>query len=280
MDDYKFEFKVRRIVNECVNKENKIIYIENETIGEQGLEIINKIIQQNDIFTSVYLINIDDYGYYSVGPDSEEIVKIIKKTNTITWLDLERSHITNIDKFAEALKLNTSIINLNLSGTFPSGPWNTFSDMLKYNKSLKWINLSANGINDNYINILVKGLILSSIEDIDISFNHFGEDGALAIADLLKVNKTIQNINLNNNYYFDDDCATAIAEALKINITIQSIDLNENYFGDAGATAIAEALKINITIRYIDLRDNRFGDAGATAIAEALEVNSKINLKI
>jgi len=50
-----------------------------------------------------------------------------------------------------------------------------------------------------------------------------------------------------------DGGAIAIAEALKSNVTINTLWLSGNQIGDAGTEAIAEALKTNITLKDLHL---------------------------
>ena len=75
----------------------------------------------------------------------------------------------------------------------------------------------------------------------------------------------------------------ALAEALKVNRSITHIDLRENQIEDAGAQAmnqslldpflsmsfrcqaLAEALKVNRSITHIDLCDNQIGQVGVEA---------------
>ena len=65
--------------------------------------------------------------------------------------------------------------------------------------------------------------------------------------------------------------AITIAEALKTNSTLQDLDLMYNKIGDKGAIAIAKASKINSTLQDLDLMYNQIGDKGAIAIAKALK---------
>ena len=70
--------------------------------------------------------------------------------------------------------------------------------------------------------------------------------------------------------------ATCIAEAIKVNKTLTNLNLRNNGIGDAGATCIAEAIKVNKTQTNLDLRSNGISDAGATCIAEAIKINKTL----
>eukprot|EP00434_Breviolum_minutum_P042002 symbB.v1.2.037370.t1/scaffold5500.1/size26397/1 len=122
--------------------------------------------------------------------------------------------------------------------------------------------------------------------------------GMEALAEALKVNKTLTNIDLSRNGIGIKGAkawclgrGSALAEALKVNKTLTNIDLINNWIGKEGAKALAEALKVNMTVTNIDLRLNGIGKEGAeawclargsaapgleTALAEALKVNKTV----
>ncbi|KJE92684.1 hypothetical protein CAOG_009694 [Capsaspora owczarzaki ATCC 30864] len=130
-----------------------------------------------------------------------------------------------------------------------------------------------------------------------------GDAGATAIAEALKVNKSLRKLCLTLNQ-IGDAGAQAIAKALQVNTTLTNLLLWRNQIGDAGAQAIAEALKVNTTLKELhldynqigdaaaiyhrsskngvltegmdSLNQNQIGDAGAQAIAEAFKVNTRL----
>jgi hypothetical protein len=99
---------------------------------------------------------------------------------------------------------------------------------------------------------------------------------AMVIAEALKVNSTLQMLNLNSNNRMGDSGVAAIAEALKVNSSLRRLWLCGNYIEDSGATAIAEALKVNSSLQKLSLGDNQIYASGAEALAEALELNSTL----
>ena len=102
-----------------------------------------------------------------------------------------------------------------------------------------------------------------------------GDDGARAIANALRVNSTLQTLDLFSND-IGADGTRAIAELLRVNTTLQSLDLGRNCMGDDEVRAIAEALRVNSKLQVLDLYGNNIGDDGALAIAEALRVNTTL----
>ena len=56
---------------------------------------------------------------------------------------------------------------------------------------------------------------------------------------------TVQGIHLSRNYIHDEG-AVALADAIKINMTVQEIHLSQNKILYEGFVALAGAIKINI----------------------------------
>jgi Ran GTPase-activating protein (RanGAP) involved in mRNA processing and transport len=66
----------------------------------------------------------------------------------------------------------------------------------------------------------------------------------------------------------------AIAEALRVNTTLTELNLGSNDLGDGAGRAIAEALRVNTMLTSLELGGNRLGkDEGLRAIVETLRVN-------
>eukprot|EP00435_Cladocopium_sp_Y103_P019087 s843_g4.t1 len=99
--------------------------------------------------------------------------------------------------------------------------------------------------------------------------------GAKALAEALKMNTSVANINLEHNKIGSEGAEalaealkinqSALAEALKMNRSVTKIDLVFNNIGAEGAKALAEALKMNTSVTNIDLGWNYIDDEGAKA---------------
>ena len=147
------------------------------------------------------------------------------------------------------------------------------------------LNLSNRGLHCPAA-MLVAYLIpaMSVLTELRPSFNHIGDEGAKAIAEALKVNAVLYNLELGDNavlttLYMNEnkigaEVAKAIAEALKVNAVVTTLSLYYNQIGDEGAKAIAESLKVNAVLTTLDLYRNNIGPEGAKAIAEVLKVNA------
>ncbi|KAL0244722.1 hypothetical protein GEMRC1_008804 [Eukaryota sp. GEM-RC1] len=139
------------------------------------------------------------------------------------------------------------------------------------------IGLSNNSIGPEGAIAIAEALkVNSSVTEIYLENNSIGPEGAIAIAEALKLNSSVTRIYLGNNS-IGPEGAIAIAEALKLNSSVTRIYLGNNSIGPEGAIAIAEALKLNSSVSQIYLHNNSIGNEGAIAIAEALKLNSSVS---
>ena len=87
------------------------------------------------------------------------------------------------------------------------------------------------------------------------SFNQIGIEGATKIAEVLKENHSLTNLDLIENQ-IGNEGATKIAKSLKENRSLTNLDLSQNQIGIEGATKIAEVLKENHSLTNLYLRHN------------------------
>jgi hypothetical protein len=105
--------------------------------------------------------------------------------------------------------------------------------------------------------------------------NEIGDVGTSALADALKVNRSVATIILFTNNICDEG-ASALADALKVNTSVTCISLWNNRIGDKGAAALAGAIEVNMSVTTIDLDENLIGNKGAAALVNALQVNTSL----
>lgn len=125
------------------------------------------------------------------------------------------------------------------------------------------------------VNEKIRSALKKGLKEVSIGMDYIGDNGAKALADVLKVNHLITRLYLSDNQ-IGKEGAKALAEALKVNKKITDFELNFNAIGNEGGKAFAEALKINPRITTIDLTDDWIGMGGIKAIAEVLKENNNI----
>ena len=115
----------------------------------------------------------------------------------------------------------------------------------------------------------------TTLQQLEVSGNSIGQGGATALAEMLKENTTLQQLNVSINS-IGQGGATALAEMLKENTTLQQLNVSINSIGQGGATALAEMLKENTTLQQLSVSINFIGQGGATALAEMLKENTTL----
>ena len=103
-----------------------------------------------------------------------------------------------------------------------------------------------------------------------------GATGAAELAEGLKANRTVTDLNLDGGRIVDTG-ASALGVALQCpGHVVAKVTLSSNGIGDAGVSAIAKALVVNSTIRHLDLMHNGIGAHGAGELAAALSHNATL----
>ena len=146
---------------------------------------------------------------------------------------------------------------------------NAHPHMMDVEESLR--DLSAT--EENYIKASVIALCCGYCFRIDLNYNNIA--GAVALAQALHHNSTLEVLVLSNNS-ISDAGAVALAQALHHNSTLEVLVLSNNSISDAGAVALAQALHHNSTLELLNLSNNSISDAGTVALAQALHHNSTL----
>ena len=64
---------------------------------------------------------------------------------------------------------------------------------------------------------------------------------------------------MSGNYGISEDGLVALAEAIKTNYTLGELNLSYNNINNVGVSALAEAIKTNSTLRELNLSDSGTG---------------------
>ena len=135
------------------------------------------------------------------------------------------------------------------------------------------------------------------------------KDTALALTEMLKVNKTLERLDLSDNFYFTTSgayhvfvglqcnthlvylnlskislevieiTAQALITMLQVNKTLQHLDLSRNcLFSDKGAQCVSEGLQHNTALLHLNLSNTGIMDEGAEYIAQALKSNRSLQI--
>lgn len=129
---------------------------------------------------------------------------------------------------------------------------------------------------ENYLESLMRQY--GGGDSLDLSRMRFTLEELLQIAADLKINNTLKSLSLGQVYddWVGANFAAAIADALKGNRCLEDLDMSNNGLFPLGGNCIAEALRENTTLRRLNLSSTALADAGVAAIANALGPNSAL----
>jgi len=115
------------------------------------------------------------------------------------------------------------------------------------------------------------------VKYLDLRGNNIQAKGAIALANGIKLNRSLRSLNLKwNSIGRDPSGVGALCDALKSNLTIGHVDFRNNRINNIGAKHIAEMLKANTTISHIDLSWNDLGVDGGIALLDGLKRNQTL----
>lgn len=152
--------------------------------------------------------------------------------------------------------------------------------------SLGSLNLKSCGLEAHLLLPLVEPLKYNkSIKKLNLSFNDLGPSGAPFLAQIFKVNEMIRNLDLGGCYLGDKGFAVLCGksafdkaegvginkmEGLAANNTITELVLMANDLGDKSAKLIAEIYSESKVITVLNMSHNNFTDVGGVMIADML----------
>ena len=223
----------------------------------------------------------------------------IKTQRIHLWSHLISSGDAGAAAIAEALKTNTTLERLELSGNAVDADGAAaLADALASSTSLKILNLSDNYIGAAGALSLASALRQNqSLVELRARANELGDEGVGAICEALAARGEeslptesegggssssssssgggIRVVDFGNNSLTSEGAAP-LAKLLS-NRTLRELNLYMNELGDAGAELISKSLKGDRTLRSLDLGGNGVGPDGARALADALSGNRTLS---
>ena len=95
----------------------------------------------------------------------------------------------------------------------------------------------------------------ASIQQLNISDDDIGDEGARCLADALKTNTSLQKLNISWTH-IGDEGAQWLADTLKTNTTLQLLHISDDDIGAEGARYLADALKTNASLQNLNISAN------------------------
>jgi len=174
---------------------------------------------------------------YQIMPADEVIEKIKANDRKYTVMDMSERQLqgSRCEILAEAMMNNTSIVEVDFRGNgFDADGLFALTQAFKTMTNLQKINLAKNTCRNEGIEAFAKYLTSpagKSVTMVNLNENNLGDAGCKALAEMLKVNKTLKYLDIGLNYITNDG-AKEVAAALEVNKTIKMLAISGNDIED------------------------------------------------
>ena len=134
--------------------------------------------------------------------------------------------------------------------------WENIVHLMNENNNIRWIDFHKSNMNNYILDLICKVIENKRIRYIDFSENFINHEGARVLGNLLRKNKTLQRLILNNNDLedFKKIGINYICEPLILHPNIQYLDFSSMTVTGCGES-VANLLKTTKTLKTIILRD-------------------------
>uniref|UniRef100_A0A1B6ETI4 Uncharacterized protein n=1 Tax=Cuerna arida TaxID=1464854 RepID=A0A1B6ETI4_9HEMI len=259
------------------------ILIDYYSEGLRSIKSTEIICNEQECFTFKYIPDPGIHQAYVVGPDSEfkeesgeelylrlvkdaGIAPVKRIVNSLKddYLGLEHYGLDprQMKPLTEALIRNTTIRELNLrcNELTVDGLYHLGLLICDIAGSLRKLNLQHCKIGPEGIALLVSGLEVCSLEELDLSHNEIGDTGMEELASKLCYNVSIRELNLSHNG-LTHQSGMYLADTMDENIALQHLDLSWNRISEEpGLKAfLTSAADSNETILSLNLSWNSLG---------------------
>ena len=201
----------------------------------------------------------------------------------VELLQLEFSDLTNGTEWLKLIceaQMKNLVVNV-MYFEHCSLEVNYLAEMLSENSTVRTLILTNNGITNEGLDILAKGLCTNStlealiLSEYYLGFKNESPSKFTGMAEMLARNDKLEELCLNNNP-LGSAGVTWIAEALESNKGVKRLYLNITDCGDEGAAALAKMLSANSNIRELSLEKNGITNEGLDILANGLCKNTTL----
>ena len=270
---------------------NHLNLSDNGEFSQRGVSCIFNGLQLNTTLTHLTISG----DYMIDDPDRVRSLALMLQVNkSLTYLDLSNSMGFSKSEarcIFESLHQNVSLVSLNLSriDLTVSNPDTAISltTMLRVNKSLKHLDLSKNtSLSDSGACCIFKGLehntslVSLNLASIGMTtknpLEHFK-----ALTKMLKVNKTLTQLDLSNNSSGRCENLTIISnifQGLQQNTTLLELRINSMMITDGDAACIAQAMRCNRCLHTLHMRSPFISGEGLSCILDSLKFNTSLKV--
>ena len=178
---------------------------------------------------------------------------------------------------ANMLKHNTNITYIEIdrvnSENLPVETWShVFEGGLRYNNTINYLELTANCLKEAAVSLASALSVNSSITHLILAHDTVVDDCVVALAEALKINKTLKILNLfpPTNLTISQKSFTALCLALEINQTLTSLYFRK---GEIDPFRLNSMLLVNKTLNFLYLCDCSINDQQFVTFSPSLTKN-------
>ena len=243
------------------------LYLPYCNIGDQEAEILARYKYS---ISSLKLINLTGNNFTCKGLQLIAL-NIITRSINLTHFSIACNPIQDdirffLLHFQHILHLDIRGIKMTKVGAYDLDEW------FKLDISLQALEIGHNDIRDDgltgILNNLTSRLVRLTFSNCQLTYN-----GAVSISRILRINKTVQFLDISRNC-IGDDGISVLLDSLHINTTLIQLVAYCCKFYNQGAKSVAEMLQKNNTLKHLDISLNIIEDDGMTAIARSLHTST------
>lgn len=244
----------------------------------EDLQACAAIAEQLKISQTIRLVELDGNRLGDAGV--EQISQVLCSGSSMQLLSLANNEIgdAGIKSIAENLESNNTLSRLELSGNRCGAvgcAW--LSAALQKNVALRSLWVNSNRLGPEGALRMAKALSINrTLKVLGLNHNRIGDLGAAALANALsEPSATLVALSVGRNHIADDGISE-LAQMLRVNGSLQELHVDQNNFRDRAGRALAEAVTVNSTLRVLSAVKNRLGSETVALFVQALDTNKTI----
>ena len=233
------------VKNLLANKSLTYLYLQNNQIGDDSLEIIAFLLSKN------YNIHTLDLSYNKFTSKGVKNLcnGILSKDSRLIELSLSNNNLdeTSLIYLSDAINNSEQLYCIDLSyNNFSKGDCGKIiCDIITADKKLKNMNLTACHLGLKTKDIFAALEKNQTITYIDLSVNDIGNNTEMfkALAKMLQQNKTIKYLYLDTNYINDKDFDIIINEGITRSVNLNYLSLKSNKITLSSIKKLSDSIK-------------------------------------
>ena len=233
------------VKNMLNNKSLTYLYLQNNQINDDSLEILSFLLSKNH---TIHTLDLSYNKFTSIGVKNL-CNAILSNNSRILELDLANNNLdeTSLTYLSDAINKSEQLYCINLSyNNFSKGECGRIiSNIIKTDQKLKNFNLTACHLGLKTKEIFVALENNATITYMDLSVNDIGNNTEMfkALAKMLQINKNLKYLYLDTNYITDKDFDIIINEGIIKCLNLNYLSLKSNKITLSSIKKLSDSIK-------------------------------------